>query len=145
MKICFNVKMLLLPVFLTMVVTSFADDCSASGSSYVTTQGTTGNGDTVFIKAQFPGGAAAWRKHLMMNLRYPPEAFRQGIEGTVFLHFTVNEKGKLRDIGARGAAARVLEAEAIRILRAGGKWIPATINGKSVSSTVEQAIIFKME
>ena len=137
--------MFLLCVFLTLAERSLADDSSASARTRYILQDTSVNGDTVSVKAQFPGGPAAWTKHLLMNLRYPPEAFQKRMEGTVFLHFTVDEKGKIRDIEARGAADRVLKAEAIRILRAGGKWIPSTSNGKSLTSTVEQAIIFKMQ
>ena len=145
MKIPFYFKMLLVPLFLTLAERSLAGDSSASARTPDILQDTSLNGDTVSVKAQFPGGPAAWTKHLLMNLRYPPEAFQKGIEGTVFLHFTVDEKGKIRDIETRGAADRVLKAEAIRILRAGGKWVPSTKNGKSLPSTVEQPIVFKIQ
>ncbi len=46
-------------------------------------------------KAEYPGGSEALKKFIKKNLRYPKEALMHRVEGSVFLRYEVNEKGKV--------------------------------------------------
>jgi hypothetical protein len=54
--------------------------------------------DVVEIQPSPAGGMAGWNKYLSENLRYPPDAQRKGIEGTVIVAFVVNTDGTTTDI-----------------------------------------------
>ncbi|MEJ7737511.1 MAG: energy transducer TonB [Chitinophagaceae bacterium] len=95
-------------------------------------------------QSSYPGGAPAWSMHLMKNLRYPSDAWNKKISGQVMVSFTVNEKGRLRDLKAISGADE-LKAEAIRVIASSGRWTPAMLNGKPVTSQRQQAIKFVLE
>ena len=49
-------------------------------------------------KATYPGGSEALKKFVKNNLCYPKKALNHKIEGSVFLRYEVNEKGKVHNI-----------------------------------------------
>jgi periplasmic protein TonB len=65
-----------------------------------------------------------FRAHLLRHIerfrRYPPEAQQAGIEGTVRIHFVMDQSGQVKDIWIEmSSGARVLDDEAVAaILRA---------------------------
>ncbi len=81
---------------------------------------------------EFPGGVEAMYKFLQENIKYPPLALENGIEGRVYVTFVVEEDGTiteprvLRDIG--GGCGR----EAIRVVKLMPKWKPGKQSGKPV-------------
>ena len=80
----------------------------------------------------FPGGDAELLKFLYKNIQYPAFARENGIEGTVVVHFIVNEKGELthlemlRDIG--GGCGD----ETLRVIRKMPAWNAGRQNGRPV-------------
>ena len=87
------------------------------------------------------GGYEAFYRFVNKKLRYPPEARRIGIGGTVFLSFIVNEKGEMVDLEiARGIGAGCDE-EVLRIFKNPPKWHPGKQRGKPVK--VKQVIPVK--
>jgi hypothetical protein len=50
------------------------------------------------IQASFPGGNDSLRLFMAKHFRYPPEARKEGIEGTVKVKFTITKEGGLEDI-----------------------------------------------
>lgn len=74
----------------------------------------------------YPGGQTVFEEYVKKAIKYPAYAARNKISGTVLVSFLVNQEGKIEDIiplSNRGANIE-LENEAIRVVKASGKWIP---------------------
>lgn len=90
------------------------------------------------------GGLEAWNKYLSRNLRYPEQARKMGVEGTVIVVFTINADGSisnpeiLRGIGA-GA-----DEEAIRVVSEAPNWEPGHQKGVAVNTRMRLPIRFKL-
>lgn len=95
--------------------------------------------------ATFPGGARRWIDFLSRNFRYPKEARKQKIEGTVMVQFVISEDGTVTDVRVMKPVHPLLDEEAVRIIQSSPKWEPAkTRNGKNVIYYARQPIIFRL-
>ena len=102
---------------------------------------------------EYPGGDNALFRMISRNLRYPYWARLTQEEGTVFVHFMVNEDGHLSDIrvinneimNSRGlkASSLYLHKEALRVINLMPNWIPGYLEGKPVKVRVQLPIKFK--
>lgn len=100
----------------------------------------------VEIESSFPGGPGAWMRYLNRNFRYPEEAMRYGIQGTVVAQFIITKEGNISDLETvSGPIMGGLREEVIRIIRNSGKWIPATRNGQPLTSYKKQPITFSLQ
>ena len=109
-------------------------------------QETTKDDPFVFAEteASFKGGNAAWSKFLIKNLKYPKLAQKMGIEGRVYVNFTVSRSGEISDIEiVRGIGGGCSE-EAIRVLKKSPKWNPGLQRGRPVKTKKSFYIIFKL-
>jgi len=104
--------------------------------------------ETIFTvvdeQAEYPGGFDALAKLLYNNLKYPPDARRMGIQGSVFVSFVVNKDGSITDINIIKGIGGGCDQEAIRIVSIFPKWIPGKQNGKAVKSRFVLPIKFKL-
>ncbi len=91
------------------------------------------------------GGYEAFFQHVAKNLRYPAQARRMGIEGKVFIQFTVNEYGELTDIKALKGIGAGCDEEAMRVLESAPEWQPGTTEGKPVKVKMVLPITFKLD
>jgi periplasmic protein TonB len=83
----------------------------------------------------FPGGYKGLQKYFDDNLEYPADAQDQGVEGTVRIGFTVDEKGKLINPTVEGSNEGYgLDEEALRVVSKMPMWVPGKINGKPVKT-----------
>ena len=97
------------------------------------------------IEAEYPGGVPAWKQYLNKNLHYPDDAVKKEISGDVIVQFRIDSSGNTSDFKAiSGPKKGGLREEAIRVVKASGKWIPAVQNDKSVASYRKEVISFKM-
>lgn len=96
------------------------------------------------IQAEYPGGQAAWFRYLQKNLRYPDQAVRNNIQGTVTTQFIVDSAGLAHDITVISGPEE-LRAETIRIIEKIKVWVPGIAYGKKVNSWKIQPIRFKLE
>jgi len=92
--------------------------------------------------ASFPGGVTEWRRYLERNLRYPPNAIREGIKGVVNCSFTVDKTGAIKDIKVLESPDKSLSEEAIRMLKASPKWEPAQQFNRLQASIATQRFTF---
>ena len=100
----------------------------------------------VEIEAQYPGGDIAWLRFLNHNLHYPADSVDNEFQGAVTLQFIVDTAGNVSDIQViSGPKMGVLSLEAIRVVKASGKWIPAKRNGVKVRSYKRLPISIKLE
>ncbi|WP_186758541.1 energy transducer TonB [Echinicola salinicaeni] len=92
-----------------------------------------------------PGGLEGWAKYLNKHLKYPTQARRMGIGGTVYLYFVVNTDGSIQDITvARGIGAGC-DKEAVRVLQNAPKWTPGKQRGKPVRVKMALPIKFQLQ
>ena len=111
------------------------------------------NDDPVFDYAEqrpyFLGGDAAMMQWLNENIRYPVEAFQQGIQGRVVVQFIVERNGSISNVqvveNARGVVNNpYLNAEAIRIVQAMPNWQPARHGGETVRVRFTLPMTFRL-
>ncbi|WP_320053325.1 energy transducer TonB [uncultured Acetobacteroides sp.] len=95
---------------------------------------------------EFPGGGVEeLMRYLKRMLIYPQQAFDMGIEGTVYIRFTINRSGKVKNVSVLRGVSSELDKEAIRIIRSMPAWIPGRQNGRNVSVDFTIPITFTLE
>ena len=94
-------------------------------------------------KAEYPGGSEALKKFIKNNLRYPKEALNHRVEGSVFLRYEVNEKGKVHNISVISCLGYGCDEEAERIIRL-LKYSQIKNRGIKVNTKFKLAINFKL-
>ena len=93
----------------------------------------------------FPGGQTALSQFLEDNMKYPPAAEANGVQGTVQIGFFVEKDGTLRDIKVNKSVDPSLDKEAIRLVKSMPKWIPGKEkNGKLITLPDVLPITFKL-
>ena len=65
----------------------------------------------------FPGGDQALMKFINNNMKYPPEALKNGIEGKVIVQFVVTKTGKVGKVKVARAVNKDLDQEAVRLCK----------------------------
>lgn len=94
----------------------------------------------------FPGGNTALMNFLCQNVHYPIDAQIKGIQGSVLVSFVVEKDGSLSHIEISKSVAPILDAEALRVIKAMPKWIPAKQKGKPIRIKYEGVPInFKLQ
>ncbi len=88
--------------------------------------------DVVKILPEFPGGDVELMKYLFRNVKYPREAYNRGITGKVVVNFKIQKDGEITDVRVLEKAHRLLDAEAIRVIKAMPKWKPGEVDGEKV-------------
>jgi protein TonB len=92
----------------------------------------------------FPGGEIEMLKFLANNIQYPKEAIQLGIEGKVFIQFTVDKNGNIKDAKVVKGIGGGCENEALRVINMMPAWEPGMINNKAVSVKFVIPITFKI-
>lgn len=71
-----------------------------------------------FIKKPvYEGGLKAMRAFISQHKKYPKEAIKEKIEGTVYLKYTIDYKGKVIDAKVLKSLGHGCDEEAIRIVK----------------------------
>ena len=91
----------------------------------------------------FPGGNAALLKFLSSRLNYPVVALDRHLSGKVFVTFTVDTEGRLRDPRVVRGLGFGLDEEALRLVRLMPWWLPGKIQGQPVWVTLTLPIVFR--
>jgi hypothetical protein len=113
-------------------------------------------------------GASAMYKTIGKNIKYPASARKENSSGIVYVSFSVNKKGTVKNVKAERRGDHLLETvvvvgygnnttskkaveanedlktEAVRVVGILGKFIPAQNDGKAVSSGFTIPIDFKL-
>lgn len=93
---------------------------------------------------EFPGGMKALTEYLDNNIKYPKEAEKEGIQGNVYIKFVIKKDGNIDDIKIIKGIHPLLDAEAIRVIKAMPKWIPGRQNDKPVNIKHLMPITFSL-
>lgn len=100
---------------------------------------------TIERMPSFPEGQTALSQFLKDNMKYPPAAEANGVQGTVQVLFYVETDGTLRDVKVTKSVDPSLDKEAIRLVKSMPKWIPGKEkNGKLVVLPYVLPITFKL-
>jgi TonB family protein len=87
---------------------------------------------------EYPGGQPAMYDYLLKAIKYPDEARKKGITGTVYVNFVVEEDGTISTVKILRGIGGGCDEESIRVVKSMPKWLPGTQNGKKV------AVIFNL-
>jgi protein TonB len=93
----------------------------------------------------FPGGDEALRAFLAKNIKYPPIARENGIEGRVIITFVVDKNGNIKDIAVRKGIGGGCDEEAVRVVKSMPDWKPGKQNGKAVNVMYNLPVNFKLQ
>lgn len=81
---------------------------------------------------EFPGGQEAMFTFISETITYPEEAKKNGIQGKVYVNFTVEKDGSIGDVKVIRGVHPLLDNEAMRVVESFPKWTPGTQRGKLV-------------
>lgn len=99
--------------------------------------------DVVEQMPQFSeGNMSIWIGH---NLRYPPEAANNGLQGTVLCQFIVEKDGSISNVRVLRSVDPLLDKEAVRVIKNMPKWVPGRQDGKPVRVKFSLPIKFQLQ
>ena len=93
--------------------------------------------------SEFPGGDIGLRNYLEQNLKYPQIALLNGIQGTVYVSFVINEEGNVVQPKIARSVDPALDKEALRLVSSLPRWKPGKQNGKLVKVNHTAKVVFK--
>ncbi len=93
---------------------------------------------------KFPGGENAMMKFISENVTYPQEARDKNISGRVFVSFVVEKDGSVNEVKVLRSVDKLLDNEAVRVVKAMPKWNPGKQKGKAVRVNYNLPIFFKL-
>ena len=94
---------------------------------------------------EFPGGVAGLMRYLSENIKYPPEAAKNDIEGRVIVQFIIDETGQVGEVKVVRSVSDELDAEAVRVVKTLPKFEPGRQDGEAVSVWYTLPINFKLQ
>ena len=94
---------------------------------------------------EYPGGERSLMNFIGSNLRYPVEAQKARIQGTVILRFVVNKEGNVERTEVIRSLNPDCDRESIRVINLLSAWKPGMQKGKAVSVWYTLPIKFKLE
>ncbi|GAA0879534.1 energy transducer TonB [Algoriphagus jejuensis] len=100
--------------------------------------------DVVETQPNPPGGMSGWNQYLSKNLKYPTQARRMGIEGTVIVVFVINTDGSIQDVEVLRGIGGGCDEEAVKVVQEAPKWEPGKQRGRPVRTRMRLPIRFKL-
>lgn len=79
------------------------------------------------------------------HVKYPKGAAVQGIQGKVYVSFTIETNGKVDHVKVVKSTHPLLDAEAVRVVRSSPKWKPGIKKGEKVRVAFTIPIIFVIQ
>lgn len=92
----------------------------------------------------YPGGDDARIKFLVENIKYPKMAKKKGIQGTVYVTFVIDEKGKVTNVEVLKGIGGGCDEEAVRVVKMLPTWRPGKQSGKPVRVQFNMPINFTL-
>jgi TonB family protein len=110
-------------------------------------------GNVVYYKAEvdpaYTGGMEGLETYLKANLTYPAGAREKGLEGTVFVDFVIDTKGRVREVVASDVVGEDVDAsfkeESVRVVAGMPAWNPGRQHGIAVDAAFSIPITFQLE
>jgi TonB family protein len=99
---------------------------------------------TLDEQPEYIGGINAMMSHILSNMKYPANARRLGVSGTVRIGFFVGVNGVISNTTVVQSIGKDCDMEAKRIVELMPPWKPARFNGKPVTVRVILPFKFKL-
>ena len=94
---------------------------------------------------EYPGGNDARVKFLVENVKYPEEARKNGISGTVYVSFVVEKDGEITNVKILRGVDELLDNEALRVVKMMPAYEPGMQRGKPVRVQFTLPIQFNLD
>lgn len=137
-------KIALLVSFVAMTFSAFA----SNSNSICQGSDTTGKVDIFVDYEQMPsfrGGYDALMKYLQENVKYPPKAIEDSIQGRVVVQILIDSLGYVGDVKVAHSVSEELDAEAVRVVKTLPRFSPGREFGKAVSMWYTLPFTFKLQ
>ncbi len=92
----------------------------------------------------FPGGDESRIKFLTENIKYPQMAKESGIQGTVYVTFVIDERGRVADVKVLRGIGGGCDEEAVRVVKMMPPWNAGKQSGKPVRVQFNMPIKFTL-
>lgn len=99
----------------------------------------------VEVQPEFPGGMDSMYAFIQKNLIYPEKAKAEGIEGRVFITFTIEKDGSVSNVKILRGIGGGCDEVAKEVVEKMPKWKPGTQRGKPVRVQFNLPIKFELE
>lgn len=100
--------------------------------------------DEVDVMAEFPGGQAELINWMVNQIKYPKDAYDQGIQGRSMISFVIDENGNVTKPTVAKGFHESCDNEALRVVGSMPKWTPAMKDDKAVASKLVLPIQFAL-
>jgi TonB family protein len=94
---------------------------------------------------EYPGGDDARVKFMVENIKYPEEARKNGVQGTVYVTFIVEKDGKVSNIKIIRGIGGGCDEEAVRVISLMPSWKPGFQRGKPVRVQFNMPVKFALD
>lgn len=74
-------------------------------------------------------GMEGLKHFLQENIKYPEQALKEKIEGTVVFSYVITTQGSIKDIDISESPHVLLSNEIIRVMKLSGPWLPGMLDG----------------
>lgn len=98
----------------------------------------------VEVQPEFPGGMDSMYAFIQKNLIYPEKAKAEGIEGRVFITFTIEKDGSVSNVKILRGIGGGCEEAAVEMIKNMPKWKPGKQRGKPVRFQFTLPIKFEL-
>ena len=96
-------------------------------------------------KPTFQGGDANdFSRWVNTRLVYPEIAKENGIEGTVYLQFTIGADGRMQDVKVVRSPDETLSKEALRVVSSSPKWEPGRQRDRAVKVSYTFPVVYRL-
>ena len=100
----------------------------------------------VEVQPEFPGGMNALMAFMRDNMKYPDECRKNNIQGKAYVRFVVAKDGAIRDVEIlKSAGNDLLDAEAMRVVKAMPEWIPGKQDGENVNVYYTLPVMYRLQ
>jgi TonB family protein len=104
-----------------------------------------GDAKDVYVQAEPREGYAHLYAYFNDNLRYPPQAIKDSIEGIETISFMIDKRGKATNFAITNSLGALFDQEAMRLIRNMPDWNPASLNGEPVASQLSVPLTFQLK
>ncbi|MBI1317098.1 TonB family protein [bacterium] len=85
------------------------------------------------------------QRYFASNTVYPFKARKKGIMGKVYVDFVVEKDGRITQVKVAKSTHKLLDKEAVRVVRSMPNWEPAINDGRPVRMHFTVPISFKLQ
>ena len=78
------------------------------------------------------------------RLQYPEIAKENGVDGTVYLQFTIGSDGRIQDVKVLRSPDESLAREAVRVVASSPKWEPGRQRDRAVKVSYTFPVVYRL-